>query len=216
MGHPTKNAAVFANLEKPWQIALETLWECYLEGFYPIAAVIVDDKNEVVSIGRRRGDKGLIINSAMAHAEMDALVKLRYEDHPNIREYTIYTTLEPCPMCMGSIIMSNLRNVCIAAKDPWAGSIHFCEQDPYIASKNIKVSFADDIVGQVCNIFMFWRELVNYGDDLPNSTVHVAKVFSNEFAVAKEISDDNVMAAFVQNKVSFCEVYEYIASKRLD
>ncbi|MCL2355960.1 MAG: nucleoside deaminase [Defluviitaleaceae bacterium] len=198
------------NLEKPWQLALETAWECHLEDFYPIAAVITDNNGEVISIGRRRGEKGLIRNTAMAHAEMDALLQLRYEDHPSIRKYTIYTTLEPCPMCMGSIVMSNLRNVCIAAKDPYAGATHLCEKDPYIAGKNMNVTFADEIIGQVYNVFLFWRELVTYGNDLRPNTIHTAKVFPREFAAAKEIFAGDAMADFVRKKVSFCEVYEYI------
>jgi tRNA(adenine34) deaminase len=41
--------------------------------------------------------------------------------HPNIKKYTLYTTMEPCPMCFGIMAMIGIRNMRYAAKDGFAG-----------------------------------------------------------------------------------------------
>ena len=44
-------------------------------------------------------------------------------------------------MCMGTFVMSNLRKLRVAARDSYCGAVHYCNDDPYIASKKITVEF---------------------------------------------------------------------------
>jgi len=133
-------------LDYGFQVAFEQAWEAYCNGTTPIGACIVDTENRVVAKGRNQiaseGD-GLICYSELAHAEMNALLALSgsgvAERHPRIREYILYTTLEPCPMCFGAIVMSSIRHVRFAARDSWAGATHLNAGDRYIKSKNIRV-----------------------------------------------------------------------------
>jgi tRNA(Arg) A34 adenosine deaminase TadA len=37
--------------------------------------------------------------------------------HPNIKKYTLYTTMEPCPMCFGIMAMMGIINMRYAVKD---------------------------------------------------------------------------------------------------
>ena len=134
------------NLDFGFQVAFEQAWEAYCGGTTPIGASIIDTENRVVAKGRNQiaseGD-GLICHSELAHAEMNALLALSgsgvVERHPRIRECVLYTTLEPCPMCFGAIVMSSIRHVRFAARDSWAGATHLNESDRYIKSKNIWV-----------------------------------------------------------------------------
>lgn len=75
----------------------------------PIGAVLVED-NKIISRGHNR----LVQNSsAIFHAEMDAIEnagRLNYEDY---RKCVLYTTLSPCPMCSGAIILYNIPKVVI-------------------------------------------------------------------------------------------------------
>jgi len=133
------------DLEKPWQACFELGWESFKKGSVPIGAVIVDDKGEIVSRGRNmifedKADPPEIARHKIAHAELNAILKLSEYDHPNIRKYTIYTTTEPCPMCFGMIVMVNLRNVRYAAKDRYAGATILNADNDYIRSKNISIT----------------------------------------------------------------------------
>lgn len=134
---------MWQNLERPWQIAFEMAWEAYKSGTIPIGAVIIDTKGDIVSTGRNRifdreGSTPLA-GTNMAHAEMDALFGLNEKEHPDIRKYILYTTLEPCPMCFGTMVMMNIRNIYFAARDGFAGATVLNNKLDYIKSKNIVI-----------------------------------------------------------------------------
>jgi len=111
-------------LDLGFQVAFEQAWEAYRHKTFPIGACIVDTEGRVVASGRN-------------HAALPK-GKIR-EIYPRIREYILYSTMEPCPMCFGAIAMSSIRHVRFAARDGWAGATHLNESDPYCRSKNIRV-----------------------------------------------------------------------------
>ena len=79
------------------------------EGGVPIGAVIVKD-DEIISRGHNR----LIQNdSVILHAEMDAIENAKGLDYEDYRRCTLYTTLSPCPMCSGAVLLYNIPKVVI-------------------------------------------------------------------------------------------------------
>lgn len=79
------------------------------QGGIPIGAVLVKD-NKIISRGHNRLVQD---SSVILHAEMDAIEnagRLNYEDY---RKCCLYTTLSPCPMCSGAIILYNIPKVVI-------------------------------------------------------------------------------------------------------
>jgi len=88
------------------------------EGGIPIGAVLVKD-GKVISSGHNR----LIQNdSVVLHAEMDAIEnagRLNYEDYVKC---TLYTTLSPCPMCSGAVILYNIPRVVIGENTTLMGA----------------------------------------------------------------------------------------------
>ena len=88
------------------------------EGGIPIGAILVKD-GEIISKGHNR----LIQNgSVLLHAEMDAIEnagRLNYEDY---RKCTLYTTLSPCPMCSGAVILYNIPRVVIGENTTLMGA----------------------------------------------------------------------------------------------
>ncbi|MCL2604367.1 MAG: nucleoside deaminase [Defluviitaleaceae bacterium] len=132
-------------LTKPWQVAFEQAWESFICGSYPVGVVITDENDEIISRGRNRSYEKGILNPIIAHAETDAIQKLDVLKFPNVRSYTLYTTLEPCPMCMGALVMSNLRKLKIAARDGFGGAAYYCEKDPYFISKKVTVDFNPEL-----------------------------------------------------------------------
>lgn len=95
------------------------------EGGLPIGAVIVKD-GEIISRGHNR----LIQKSSVVlHAEMDAIEnagRLNYEDYTKC---TIYTTLSPCPMCSGAIILYNIPKVVIGENTTLMGAENFLQDN---------------------------------------------------------------------------------------
>jgi tRNA(adenine34) deaminase len=55
------------------------------------------------------------------HAEMEALRSLPPHLRPNCREMTLFTTLEPCLMCAGAILLHQIGRLVFGACDPKGG-----------------------------------------------------------------------------------------------
>jgi tRNA(adenine34) deaminase len=130
-------------LDLPWQAAFEMAWEAYCAGTVPIGAVIADADGKVVTRGRNRimdktAPERQVCGNELAHAEMNALLSLNlgYEE---AKRTSLYTTMEPCPLCMGALYMSDVKTLHFAARDPWAGSTNLLGTTPYLSRKSIKV-----------------------------------------------------------------------------
>ena len=95
----------------------------------------------ILSRGRNRrhepqGAGNFISGSRLAHAEINALILLP-EDHPDRHNWILYTTMEPCPLCIGAIYMIGIRQFHYATRDPWAGSVNLLGATPYMSRKKI-------------------------------------------------------------------------------
>lgn len=139
---------MWKDLLDPWKRSFELAWESYCRGTIPIGSVITDNKGVIISEGRNRifdtNSTNPLAGTFMAHAEITAMMQLKSKDHPDIRTYTLYTTLEPCPMCFGAIIMMNIRNIKYAARDTLAGALLLNDKMDYIRSKSIGIEKGDN------------------------------------------------------------------------
>ena len=80
----------------------------------------------------------------MAHAELNALLALG-ECDVDPRVCVLYTTAEPCPMCICAIRMYHIGKVYYASRDPVAGSIALATATPFMRRGQI------EIVGPQCD-----------------------------------------------------------------
>ena len=100
------------------ELAIKEAEKSLKDGGIPIGAVLVKD-GKVISKGHNR----LIQNdSVILHAEMDAIEnagRLNYDDYIKC---TLYTTLSPCPMCSGAIILYNIPRVVIGENTTLMGA----------------------------------------------------------------------------------------------
>ncbi len=100
-------------------------------GQLPIGAVVVLD-GEVVSRGRNRY---LERGSQLAHAELEALTAGSDAVWSRHEECTLYSTVEPCLMCLGAAVMADVPHIVFAAHDEGAGvGQPVIEQIPYVQS----------------------------------------------------------------------------------
>ena len=105
------------------------------QGGIPIGAVIVRD-GEVISRGHNRLIQE---NSAILHAEMDAIENAGRLNCDDYEKCTLYTTLSPCPMCSGAVILYNIPRVVIGDNRTLMGAENLLE------CNGVEVTVLDDV-----------------------------------------------------------------------
>jgi len=99
------------------QVAFDEAKEGLKEGGIPIGSVIVY-KGKIIGRGHnRRVQKGSVI----LHAEMDAFENAGRQPASVYRECTLYTTLSPCPMCTGAMLLYGIPKVVIGENKTFLG-----------------------------------------------------------------------------------------------
>jgi len=99
--------------------ALAEAERAYRKGEIPVGAVAV---KEGVIIGRGHNQKEEL-KDPTAHAEMTALRQAGQAlGGWRLTGVTLYTTLEPCPMCAGALVMARAERLVYAVKDPKSGA----------------------------------------------------------------------------------------------
>lgn len=97
--------------------ALQEAERGFAEGGIPIGSVLVHAGNVVGSGHNRRVQQG----SAILHGEMDALENAGRQPARVYRESTLYTTLSPCSMCTGAILLYGIPRVVIGENETFMG-----------------------------------------------------------------------------------------------
>jgi tRNA(adenine34) deaminase len=92
--------------------------EAELNGNLPIGAVITLD-GQVVARGMNSIWEPTL--ELTRHAEMEALQCIPGDLWPRSREMTLFTTLEPCVMCAGAILLHHLGRLVFGSLDPIGG-----------------------------------------------------------------------------------------------
>ena len=87
------------------------------EGGVPIGAALVAD-GQVIAVGRNRRVQD---NSAIRHGETDALENAGRLPASVYRRATMYTTLSPCDMCTGAILLYGIRRVVMGENRTFMG-----------------------------------------------------------------------------------------------
>lgn len=99
--------------------AIEVALEAERGGNLPIGAVIVLDDQVIAE-----GPNGVVlpVHHPGRHAEMQALARVPEALWPRAREMTCYSTLEPCVMCFGALLLHGVGRVVFGARDPQGGA----------------------------------------------------------------------------------------------
>lgn len=95
------------------RVALEQALAALNDRLLPVGAVAVLD-GEIIAESRKQCD-----NYRLDHAEMLLLRRIS-EEH--CRGVTVYTTLEPCIMCLGALLHCGIPNIVFALEDPYGGA----------------------------------------------------------------------------------------------
>ena len=97
--------------------AVEEAKKGLIEGGIPIGSVIVYQGNIIGSGHNRRVQKG----SAILHGEMDALENTGRQPASIYRQCVLYTTLSPCSMCSGAILLYGIPQIIVGENSTFMG-----------------------------------------------------------------------------------------------
>lgn len=159
-----RNSMRYQELDQYWKRIFQLEWESVCEGSKAIAALIVSEKGEIISEGRNKIETVQIPNPRVLHAEVEAIRNLNIERYPNVKNYTLVTGLEPCPMCMGTMVMGGLRNIIIGARDDYGGAMDLINHSSFLQNKKINITWMDKKYGDVQRALQAIKELL-YNDD---------------------------------------------------
>jgi len=99
------------------QAAIDEAQQGLAEGGIPIGSVIVHDGKIIGRGHNRRVQEG----SAIKHGEMDAFENAGRQPARVYREATLYTTLSPCAMCSGAILLYGIRKIVVGENETFMG-----------------------------------------------------------------------------------------------
>lgn len=121
-------------MDKFMQAAIEEAQTGLNEGGIPIGSVIVHNGKIIGRGHNRRVQKG----SAILHGEMDALENAGRQPASVYRESVLYTTLSPCSMCSGAILLYGIPKVIIGENKTFVG------EEELLKSRGVQVEVLGD------------------------------------------------------------------------
>lgn len=116
------------------QAAYEEAMQGYREGGIPIGSVLVLDGKIIGRGHNRRVQRG----SPILHAEMDALENAGRLAPEEYRRATLYTTLSPCDMCSGAILLYKIPRVVIGENQTFLGA------EEWLKSRGVELVVLND------------------------------------------------------------------------
>ena len=115
-------------------MAIEEAEKGRAEGGIPIGAVIVHEGRILGRGHNRRVQQG----SAVLHAEMDALERAGRQPAAVYRGSVMYTTLSPCAMCSGAILLYGIPHVIVGENRTFLG------EEELLRARGVRVEVVQD------------------------------------------------------------------------
>ena len=116
-------------------LALEQAKLAALKGEVPVGAIIVED-SQVIAQAHNETEHG---QNATQHAELLAINRACQKlARSRLTNCSLYVTLEPCPMCIGAILLARIDTLYFGANDPSmgaVGSVFDLSQHPLLPGK---------------------------------------------------------------------------------
>ena len=116
------------------QAAIEEALAGAREGGIPIGSVLVHQGRIIGRGHNRRVQRG----SAILHGEMDALEQAGRQPARVYRESVLFTTLSPCPMCSGAILLYGIPTVIVGENRTFMG------EEELLRSRGVAVEVLQD------------------------------------------------------------------------
>jgi len=121
-------------MDRFMKAALDEARQGFAEGGIPIGSVLVHEGAIVGRGHNRRVQKG----SAVLHAEMDALENAGRLPASVYRQSVLYTTLSPCAMCSGAVLLYGIPKVVIGENRTFMG------EEALLRSRGVEIGILQD------------------------------------------------------------------------
>lgn len=136
--------------------AIEEAKKSLAEGGIPIGSVLVIDGKIAGKGHNRRVQKG----SAILHAEMDALENAGRLPAEDYRKAVLYSTLSPCAMCSGAVLLYKIPKVVIGENHTFRGT------EEVLSTNGVELSVLND-----AECIRMMREFVETRPELWNEDI---------------------------------------------
>lgn len=216
-------------LSKPWKTCITNAWNLACctnaDKFGFIGAGVFSPDGELLSEGTGHdltdgkvtildGNGNPVSDHILAHSELMSLLKLDYSNEiARTRSCHLYTTLEPCPLCIGAVVMSNaISELHYASRDPWGGCIGMFDSTPYLKLQK----YALKIIGPEENprLEAVLVALSISGWIITNGRQHVINASSQMLPeaanVAKRIINDNLLHKWRKSEEAISSVVDTV------
>ena len=121
-------------MDKFLEAAIEEAKKGMAEGGIPIGSALVID-GQIIALGHnQRVQKG----SSVLHAEMDCLENAGRLKAADYRRATLYSTLSPCDMCSGAVLLYGISKVVVGE------NLTFSGPEDYLKSRGVEVTVVDN------------------------------------------------------------------------
>jgi cytosine deaminase len=120
-------------MDKFMQVAIEEAKKGLTENGIPVGSVLVLDGKIIGRGHNQRVQKG----SVVLHAEMDCLENAGRLKAADYKRAILYTTLSPCDMCSGAILLYGIPKVVIGENTTFLGP------EEYLKSKGVELEVMD-------------------------------------------------------------------------
>jgi len=144
--------------EKFMKSALKEAMKAYKEGEVPVGCVIVREGKIIA----KAGNSMVKSNSSLSHAEMKAIRSAQRKTGDwRLEGCTIYSTVEPCIMCISAIALSRIERAVYGCKDPKFGGCGSLAEIHKIGRLNHKTRVEGGVLAEECAELMreFFREI---------------------------------------------------------
>ncbi len=117
------------------------------EGEVPVGAVVVHDG----AIIGRGWNQVVQLHDPNAHAETMALRDAGQQlSNYRLLDTTLYVTLEPCVMCMGTMMHARVKRIVFGATDPKTGALGGAVNIMELPHWNHKIDYTNGVMAQEC------------------------------------------------------------------
>jgi tRNA(adenine34) deaminase len=204
-----------------WQACLEEAWLAYCAGCIPIGAIITAADGKIISRGRNRINEScvqdrVVHSSELAHAELNALIAIPKGAY-DLHTCTLYTILEPCPLCLGALYMSGVNRFYFAARDPWAGSVNLLGATPYLSRKPVwAFGPSDPDLEQIIIAILVISGLQGVPAGMPRVLETWRAVFPHFVAFGERVSAAQVLPQFRAKNYPVSELINHLFSLVLE